>query len=115
MEATKGCTCKQILGKLGENDDDDDEFDDDDGCSREQMERFTGLSAQPDVSAGIGDDDDEDDDNEVTGAVITNLASVSTSETTWLGMISVLSIVALVIVSLGGFGALTRVHGRRKK
>jgi len=59
-----------------------------------------------------------------TGAFVADLTeasakmlvtTASTGETAWLGMISMLSIVALVIVSLGGFGALSRVHSRKKK
>ena len=49
MTETKGCTCEQIVGKMGAG-----EGHLKKGCSPSLMEEFTGISHEPDRQAGIG-------------------------------------------------------------
>ena len=49
QNATYGCTCSQIVDALGGG-----EGTKKNGCTRDIMEQWTGLSAQPDWDAGIG-------------------------------------------------------------
>ena len=76
-------------GDNDEEDDDDDDFE----CDNEWQE----------LETDIEEDDDDEEDDEITGDVVFDLSSASS----WLGAISVLSIIALVIVTVSAFNKLS--------
>ena len=92
---TDGCSCLQILEFKprddDDNDDEEDEEDDDDGVLGEQKFGCTKGTMKTFIKRkGWAKD--------ITGSVVLDV-----SASTWLGIISVLSIIALVIVSLSAF------------
>ncbi|MCK4588824.1 MAG: SBBP repeat-containing protein [Nanoarchaeota archaeon] len=90
MYVTKGCTCKQIAEVLGKG-----EGHVKKGCSPSIMGEWTGISAQPDRAYNSG---------KITGGAVVDI----NQETILLGMISIVSIIALVIVSLTAFNKLSK-------
>jgi len=86
MLVTQGCSCKQIVAKLGVGQGHLKK-----GCSPSLMEDFTGISANPDKKAGIGKKPKK---NGITGFTVIDNATTS-SEKEPLGIIAL--IVSLVI------------------
>lgn len=89
MAATKGCTCVQIADALGLGKGQVKK-----GCAPGEMEEWTGISAEPDREAGLGMNVPKGK-SKVTGRAVGEL-----SETTWLGLVSLVSVLALAAVCL---------------
>ncbi|MFC1697248.1 LamG-like jellyroll fold domain-containing protein [Nanoarchaeota archaeon] len=93
MEMTRGCTCKQIVEMLGKG-----EGHIKKGCSPSVMEEFTGISSEEDRSYN--------GKSKISGKVVDE--SYRSSETTWLGLIAIVSIIGMVVVTLFAFNKLSK-------